>query len=430
MQGLRKNNEAFIPRLRLFAYGQMGMPLAAISLPLYVYLPTFYAETLGLGLATVGLILLIARIWDLLTDPLVGVLSDRVGKKYRRKKWITAGCPVFLVGLILLFVPFKSVGPTYLLFVSLFFYLGVTIVMIPYLAWGAELAKGYHDRSRVTGIRECFVIIGTLLAASVPAIVGNDLRSAMQLLAISISLIFIPSAIVLIIVTEDHNVTKLRKWNLRNSINTIFHNISFRKLLLAYFLNGFANGLPATLFILFVSHKLGAPNAVGYLLLTYFAFGIVGIPVWLALSRRIDKHRAWSTAMILACICFLAVQFLRKGDVNEFALICALTGLCLGADLSLPPSIQADIIAKDHKHTGEDRAGAFFGLWNLATKLALALGVGVAFPLLEWSGFNEKAINQPEVAITMLTILYGGLPILLKVGAIVLVWQYGTQKMR
>ena len=262
MQGLRKNNEAFIPRLRLFAYGQMGMPLAAISLPLYVYLPTFYAETLGLGLATVGLILLIARIWDLLTDPLVGVLSDRVGKKYRRKKWITAGCPVFLVGLILLFVPFKSVGPTYLLFVSLFFYLGVTIVMIPYLAWGAELAKGYHDRSRVTGIRECFVIIGTLLAASVPAIVGNDLRSAMQLLAISISLIFIPSAIVLIIVTEDHNVTKLRMWNLRNSINTIFHNISFRKLLLAYFLNGFANGLPATLFILFVSHKLGAPNAV------------------------------------------------------------------------------------------------------------------------------------------------------------------------
>ena len=262
--------------------------------------------------------------------------------------------------------------------------------MIPYLAWGAELAKGYHDRSRVTGIRECFVIIGTLLAASVPAIVGNDLRSAMQLLAISISLIFIPSAIVLIIVTEDHNVTKLRKWNLRNSINTIFHNISFRKLLLAYFLNGFANGLPATLFILFVSHKLGAPNAVGYLLLTYFAFGIVGIPVWLALSRRIDKHRAWSTAMILACICFLAVQFLRKGDVNEFALICALTGLCLGADLSLPPSIQADIIAKDHKHTGEDRAGAFFGLWNLATKLALALGVGVAFPLLEWSDSMKK----------------------------------------
>ena len=110
----------------------------------------------GLGLATVGLILLI--VIQTTTDPLVGVLSDRVGKNTGGKNGLLWDAQ-FSCGLILLFVPFKSVGPTYLLFVSLFFYSGVTIVMIPYLAWGAELAKGYHDQS-CNRYSRCFVIMG------------------------------------------------------------------------------------------------------------------------------------------------------------------------------------------------------------------------------------------------------------------------------
>ncbi len=429
MRNSVKSDSAHMHNAKLIAYGQMGLPLAGISLPLYVYLPTFYSTSVGLSLTTVGLVLLATRIWDFVSDPLVGVLSDRIGEhKNRRKKWIIAGSPIFLAGLLLLFMPLRGAGATYLLLVNVIFYLGVTMVTIPYLAWGAELAKGYHERSRVTGIRECFVIVGTILAAAIPYLAGDDMRSAMQIFAISITLIFIPSVVLLIITTQDPVAQSLPNWTWRTSLKTISQDESFRRLLFAYFMNGFANGLPATLFILFVSHRLGAPDEVGPLLILYFACGIFGIPGWLALSRRIDKHRAWSAAMVTACICFLSVLFLKQGDIFHFACICALTGFCLGADLTLPPSIQADIIAQDSIKSGEDRAGAFFGLWNFATKLALAGAVGISFPLLEWSGFNAQITDQTENGLLMLTLLYGGLPILFKIGAILLILRHSINK--
>jgi Na+/melibiose symporter-like transporter len=96
-----------------------------------------------------------------------------------------------------------------------------------------------------------------------------------------------------------------------------------------------------------------------------------------------------------------------------FAAICVLSGLCLGADLALPASIQADVVALDRDAGGGDRAGLFFGLWGMATKLALALAVGIAFPLLDLAGFDAGGPNDAG-ALLALALLYGGLPVALK----------------
>lgn len=410
---------------RLAAYGQMGVPLAALSLPLYIYLPTFYAETLGLGLASVGFVLLAARIWDLVTDPLIGILSDRIGhRRNRRKKWIAAGGPVFLIGLLFLFLPIDGADALYLLAASFVFYLGATMVTLPYLAWGAELSGEYHERSRVVGAREGFVVIGTLLAVGIPAFFADDLRTSLQVLGVGSAILLVLSVALLMGMTPDREAIRMPNWHWREAAKTVYRNRSFRRLLGAYLLNGFANGLPATLFILFVGYRLGAPDTAGKLLMLYFVCGIAGIPVWLALSARFDKHRAWAIAMTMASASFLAVPILGVGDIAFFAVICAISGLCLGADLTLPASMQADIVAEDTAETGAERAGLFFGLWNLATKLALALAVGIAFPLLEWSGFAANASVQPDSGLLMLGLLYGGLPILLKLGAVALIWRH------
>ena len=147
MTRLTRHSRDEISLWHLLAYGQVGAPLAALSLPLYVYLPSFYANTLGLGLASVGGVLLVARIWDLFTDPLVGICSDRIGwRRNRRKKWIAAGSPILLVGLLFLFLPVEGAGTIYLLLSSCIFYLGATVVMLPYLAWGAELARACTEQ--------------------------------------------------------------------------------------------------------------------------------------------------------------------------------------------------------------------------------------------------------------------------------------------
>ena len=84
-----------MPSLRLLAFGLPGLPLAAFLLPLYVYLPAYYAEDLGLGFAAVGAVLLIARLSDVITDPLIGFLSDRITTSFgRRRIWMVAGTPV------------------------------------------------------------------------------------------------------------------------------------------------------------------------------------------------------------------------------------------------------------------------------------------------------------------------------------------------
>ena len=142
---------------RLVAYGAPALPLAALGLPVFIHLPTFYATAMGWVFATVGAILLFARLWDVITDPLIGFLSDRTGGRFgRRRPWIVAGMPLVLAATWALFVPPDGAGAWHLLFWSLALYLGWTMMILPLSAWGAELSPDYHERSRIAAYREGF----------------------------------------------------------------------------------------------------------------------------------------------------------------------------------------------------------------------------------------------------------------------------------
>ena len=192
---------------------------------------------------------------------------------------------------------------------------------------------------------------------------------------------------------------------------------------MAYLINGLANGLPATLFLLFVEHVLAAPEKQGLLLFVYFLCGILGVPFWLLVARRLGKHRTWCTAMILNAAIFAFVPLLGAGDATIFLAICVATGLCLGADLTLPSAIQADVVDVDTARGGGRRTGLYFAFWGMATKLALALAVGIAFGLLDVAGFEAAGTNA-EGPLLVLALLYGGLPVLLKAVAIALMWRF------
>ncbi len=157
-------------------YGLPGLPLAAVTLPVYVHIPTFYAVEVGLGLGAVGAILLFARLWDAVTDPLVGFLSDRTGGRFgQRKPWLLAGALLTALTGYLLLNPPAGASSAYLLIVTVLLYLGWTMAVLPYNAWGAELSDDYHHRTTVTAWREGCVVAGTLLAVTLPHAVGGDL---------------------------------------------------------------------------------------------------------------------------------------------------------------------------------------------------------------------------------------------------------------
>jgi GPH family glycoside/pentoside/hexuronide:cation symporter len=401
---------------RLLAYGVTGLPLAALGLPLYVYLPAFYAEGMGLAAAVVGVALLAARLFDVLTDPLAGWLSDRwQNATWRRRGPMLLGAPLLLLGVEQLFRPEAGAGGAYLLGWALVAYLGWTLVAIPYSAWGAELSDQRHERTRIAASREGFVIVGTLAALAVPAIAGVAADPAGTLAVMAAWLWWaLPAAVLLTVALVPAGpaaISRRPPW--REGLRLIARNRPLRRLLLAYVVNGTANGLPATLFVLFVAQVLHAREMTGPLLALYFAAGIAALPAWVWLARRFGKARAWTASLLLASLSFVWVPLLGPGDIWPFAVICALSGLCLGADLALPASIQADVVALDREAGGGDRAGLFFGLWGMATKLALAVAVGIAFPLLDLAGFVANGEND-DGALLALALLYGGLPVALK----------------
>lgn len=421
-----------LTRRVLFAYGAPALPAAMLGLPLLVYLPTFYAQELGLGLAVVGAVILAARIWDVVTDPLVGFLSDRTRTRFgRRRPWLVASLPLVLCGVWFLFRPPADAGVMHLLAWIFVVYLGWTMMQIPHQAWGAELSDDYGERARITGTREAFGLAGVIIAAVLPATLpalglADPARSvAAGLGAIAlITVVALPitGAIMLFVVPEPPPSARPAP-AFGAGLVLLKANGPFRRLLAAYFLNGIANGLPSTLFLLFVTHHLRLEAQQGVFLLVYFLAGLAGVPVALALARRVGKHRAWCLAMLVTCAAFIVAPLLPAGAMLGFTLICLVTGLGLGADLALPPAMQADVIDEDTAAGGAGRAGLYFALWGMATKLALALAVGTAFPLLDLAGFKAVGDNA-GTAMAALAGLYAWVPIALKLVAIVLMWRF------
>ncbi len=298
-------------------------------------------------------------------------------------------------------------------------------MLLAYTAWGAELSADYHERSVITGTRQAFVMLGVMLAAGLPVLIGAQPESRAALAGLftvtAVTLIVtLPAAVLLVGEPEQVRPQRLP---LRRGVGLILANAPFRRLLVAYLLNGFANGLPATLFILFVGRVIQAPAAAGPLLLLYFTSGMLAVPFWLRLSRRIGKHRAWAAAMLWACLGFVATPLLGPGDVLPFAVICCLTGLSLGADMALPDAMQADVVDLDRVMSGSRRTALFFALWGMATKLALALAVGVAFPILTLIGLSTDGASPPG-ALLGLTCLYALLPVAVKLIATGLIWRF------
>ncbi|MEX2644139.1 MAG: MFS transporter [Acetobacterales bacterium] len=433
---MSERNGARLSWTTLLFYGLPGFALAMPTIPVYVYLPSFYADSVGLGLTATGAVLLFSRVLDVVTDPLVGTASDRLRVPGgRRKPWMVAGAIIAAVALVRLFQPPAEPDAWYLLLWSAVLYLGWTLLAVPYTALGAELSSDYHQRTRITGFREGALLGGILAAGSIPALATGFGASEAQSLAIVAWLAIGAGAPAIALlcwrVAEPPRRAALAAaaggWR---AYRDVLHNGPFMRLLAAWFANGLANGLPAVLFPLYLEHGLQADSTQrGILIFLYFVCGVLAIPFWVRLSARYGKHRIWSAAMVAACAAFVWVPALGPGDVWAFGAICVVTGMALGADLALPPALQADVVDYDTLRTGEHRAGLFFALWSMATKLALACAVGFAFPVLDLVGFDTGGGNSAD-ALLALALIYAALPVVLKIGAIATIWGHPITEQR
>ncbi len=409
--------------LQLAAYGALGLPLAMAALPIYVHVPKFYSDTLGLSLAGVGAILLAARVLDAVQDPLLGWWSDRRrARGGSRWTFIAAGMPVLALGLAGLFNP-PAWGPQalswWLVANLVVVYTAFSLVTVSYLAHGAEITDDLGERTRVTAWREGFSLVGVFLAAALPELLrqsAGDRAGFAQF-----SLLFAPLALVLTVVAmrgspPPHGRLPPPGTAIFGAYALPLRNPLFRRLLLVFVLNGIAAAIPATLVLFFIEDVVRRPDLSAVFLIAYFAAGAAGLPMWVWLARRWGKARAWFAAMLLSIAAFVWAFLLGPGDTLAFVAICVMSGVGLGADLALPPSILADVIDEDERAGAGRNEGAYFGLWTLTTKMNLALAAGIALPLLQAFGYAPRAANAGQ-ALFVLAAIYALLPCVLKAAA-------------
>ncbi len=432
---------AKLPLSIMFGYGFLAFPLAATVLSLQVFLPTYYAQATGLSLTMIGGVLLIARLWDTVTDPIVGYLSEKTPARFgRRRLWVLIGSPLIAISVWMLFQPPEDPSAFYLLGWAIVIYLAGTAVVVPTYAWGAELSPEYHERSRISGARVLFGLLGSLAALTLPLLLGHDTGTrssgetattdateSLGLILQSNSLMIVASLVLAVVIcclfVPDTGKSKLPRGSVLASFSLFKQAPPVRQLMISYLLNGIANALPATLFLLFATHVLGAADQAGFLLVVYFGVCALSVPLWVLASRRWSKHAAWRIAMTAACLAFVWVPFLGSGDTTAFLMIVIATGIAAGADLVLPAAIQADLVDWDEDKTGYRRTGIFFAVWGTASKLTFAIAIGLAFPLLDFAGFSATSENGTG-ELLVLSLLYGGLPVALKISAVLLMRNY------
>ncbi len=467
----------------LASYALPAMPLALVGLPMAVYLPAIYADSDGFGLTLglVGLIITLSRFTDVITDPIIGFLSDRLKTRWgRRKPFILVGTPIYAAGIWLLFVPvieFRDVsilglefniGYPYLFIMVALTYLGSTIKDLPYVAWGAELSRNYHERTLVTSWREGFAVVGSLVSAFTPAIIlffgYTKPTDAVFFLAVAMCIVMPVLVMNALVVVPEFPVVEIRKkLPLLESLKVVMQNGPYITLIIIFMFSTLGSAMTNSLSFFFVKHVLLAGELYGLYLAPYFVSQIAAIPIWFALSRRIGKHRATMVAIGWYALwsCFIPIiaispdewfdafeipvilaflpdaqyesvvrhfEGIDTGKFLFFIIIMCFKGSSIGALSALPAAMAADVVDVDTVRTGQQQAGAYFSIWSMTRKLAYAIGITVGTGLAVAFGFDSLAdprnTTNTGFSLFMLACLYSVVPAIFKFVAMPLLWKY------
>ncbi len=416
-----------IPTPTLILFGLVNLPLSMLLSPTAAVLPNFYLEHSAVGLGALATVTLIARLFDGVTDPLIGLVSDRSG---RRKPWMVAGALVVALGIWFLFNPAPAAGFDHLLVWYLVVTIGWTLVEIPHTAMAAELSTDYHERSRIALWRQLLGFVGGVLFMASPMILigGTTAFSppVMRGLALFI-IVALPLAVALMCwrVPEPAQRAPSRRIRLVDLWLSLRNTPPLQYFLLTQVLFGLATGAVSSLFVIYASRYLGLGEKIPHIAMPMTLAMALGMPLWLRIMRRVDKHRAWAAAALGMIATLSLAPWVRPGPeaLGPMTAIMAAFGFFLGLSSIALPSLLADIVDYDLWRNGKDRAAILFSFQALVTKLNQGVGgaIGLAIPTL--FGFTGKG-EITAAAATGLKLAFVAWPCLLLVPMLILAWRY------
>ena len=413
---------------RVVAFGSVQLPLGMIGLPIAIYLAPLYSGQLQLSLQLVGISLILARLSDFVTDPIIGILSDRWRPKIgRRRIWLIFGAIAMMGGVRMLFVPSADAGIVYFGLAVALVYLGYTLILLPYHAWSAELSTDYHVRTRISSVSQAFSIMGLITSTLIPAYVlmETGATSADVMAALSyviIALLPICAALAFFLVPEPEAPIRKAPFSIGAALRMLATNRAFLNVTLLVLVATIGEVFRQTITVFFARDVVGVPN-IGIIYFLYFVAALIVMPGWVWLAKRIEKHRALTLALVVVALTNALMFFVPKGGVAMFTALFMLKGCCYGGVLMLPHAMLADTADIDTAETLDRQQGLFFAAMAMVQKMGYALGSGLPLLVLGWVGYTSSGEARAEPLLA-LTISYSVIPCLLVLVAAAIAWRY------
>jgi GPH family glycoside/pentoside/hexuronide:cation symporter len=403
-----------LPLSLLLLYGIPSFAGAAMLVPIYIHLPKFYSDVVGVPLGFLAIGIAGARALDALSDPLVGWLSDRTRSRWgRRRPYIALGSPLCALAFYALFAPpaWLDVRQASVWFATSFvlYFVLHTLYSLPHYALGPELSLHYHERTRLFGYREGFAILGTVIAAAAPGVLmsagGLGERAAFADMALAFAVALAVSCWLLAARVRERPEFAARTSNpFVPGVRRALRNRPFRILLATYVVGSAAGAIPGTFMPFFNAYVIRPEDEAGWLaiyLAAYFGAGFLFLPVWLWAARRFGKKSTWLASFVFGITGGAAMFFLDRGDTIATLLLILWSGSSFGAGLFLGPSIQADVIDYDELHTGKRREAQYTAFWAMLPKFVAIPSAAIPIAVLATLGYVPNAEQKPEVVLAI-----------------------------
>jgi GPH family glycoside/pentoside/hexuronide:cation symporter len=418
-----------LPRLIGFSGLITGIAMAGVAQTLF--LPRFYASTVGLDLAAVGFAFSIVRLIDVGIDPFLGVMMDRFNSpigKYR--PWILASAPILMIATWQLFVPPAGAGIAHIIIWSLVFALGGSMFNLAQAAWASNLASDYKERPRVFGWMQIMGILAAMVFLLLGAITQHRIEpsaaSSMPTIALMIIILIPISFLIGTAVTPDRPIVTSAassKVNLADYWAAICKPDMVR-LILADFVLTLGPGLTGPIYLFFFHDVKQFSYAIATLLIVpYGAAGLLGAPVWSRVAAKFGKHRLIQIACVLYGITQTILMVLPPAMLIPTAISIFSVGFCVSAFVIAIRSMVADLADAALLERGKDQTSVLFAMVTTTTKIGASITTGVTFGILAAVGYTARqgVVNTPQ-AIFGLEMVYLFAPILLVfVGAAIMI---------
>ncbi len=406
-----------------------SLPTVGVSCAFFlttIYLIKFATDVLLIAPAVMGALFGLSRVWDAISDPLAGYLSDRTRTRLgRRRPWMLASALPIGVTFVMLWAPPAGLaGPSLVVWMGLalfLFFTATTAFGVPHEALGAELSKDHHDRTRIFAIRFVIGTLGTFLSLGALSLMSTEgvtvgeaeragLRSTALYLALSIGL---GSAVLIAFsslrMRERAEHQGRGGTRMGRAFGDVFRNPHARLLLVVFLIENLGTAAIGMLVPYVTQYIVKAPEVTSVILLLYFVPAVLFVPLWIPLSRRLGKKRLWIFSMSAMTFAFTGLFFVGEGYVALLGALGLIGGVGGGCGAVVGPSIKADVIDYDELVTGERKEGSYFAVWNFVRKSAFGLTAMLTGFALQASGFQPN-VEQTEQAKLAMSVLIGLVP--------------------